>query len=163
MKPLVIDIYHNDPVESFQEIKDAGIQAIIHQASEGSRRDQLYEHRRQAFVDLGFKWGAYHFFHGNGKAEADFFLSAAQPDENTLLALDWEPTPNGVTPSYAAARAFLERIEEKLGRKAVVYSGNVAKCAKIRSRHHRGDFLDVSLLVRSCTQDIFGDERQQVG
>ena len=127
MTPLVIDIYHNDPVESFQEIKDAGILAIIHKASEGSRRDQLYEHRRQAFVDLGFKWGAYHFFHGNGKAEADFFLSAAQPDENTLLALDWEPTPNGVTPSYAAARAFLERIEEKLGRKAVVYSGNVAK------------------------------------
>jgi len=126
--PVVIDIHHNDPVNSFAAVKAAGIVAVIHKASEGMHfRDNMYAHRRPVFLDYGLKWGAYHFFHGEGKAEADFFLSVAEPDENTVVALDWETTPGGYTPNAARARDFLERIEEKLGRKAVIYSGNVAK------------------------------------
>lgn len=128
-KPLVIDINHNDPVTSFQKVKDFGIVGVIHKATEGlSFSDKLYPVRRKAFTDLGLKWGAYDFFHGdNPKAEADRFLSVAEPDKDTLVALDWERVPKGGDPSAAKARVWLERIEEKLGRKAVIYSGNVAK------------------------------------
>lgn len=129
-KPLVIDIYHGDPVEDFQAVKDFGIVGVIHKATEGtSITDIAYPGRRKAFTDIGMKWGAYHFFHGlQPVMEADFFLATAQPDADTLIALDWENWPDdNHCPSADNARAFLERIEEKLGRKAVIYSGNVAK------------------------------------
>lgn len=126
-KPLVVDLFHGDRVTSFAAVKDAGIVGVIHKATESTNfHDSAYEARRKAFTDLGLKWGAYCFCHGGGVHEADFFLSVAQPDKNTLVALDWEKASNG-TPSASAARTFLERIEEKLGRKAVIYSGNAAK------------------------------------
>lgn len=127
-KPLVIDIYHGDPVEDFDAVKAFGIVGVIHKASEGTAgTDQLYRVRRKAFTDIGMKWGAYHFFHGGQpKLEADVFLSKAEPDADTLVALDWENVGDGA-PDADAARVFLERIEEKLGRKAIIYSGNVAK------------------------------------
>lgn len=128
-KPLVIDIYHGDPVEDFQAVKDFGIVGVIHKASQGTSADPLYDVRRKAFTDIGMKWGAYCFFEGRDPVgEADYFLSAAEPDADTLVALDWENYPDdNHAPNANAARAFLERIEDKLNRKAVIYSGNVAK------------------------------------
>jgi GH25 family lysozyme M1 (1,4-beta-N-acetylmuramidase) len=128
-KPLVIDIYHGDEVEDFQVVKDFGIVGVIHKATETvDGVDHLYEVRRKAFTDIGMKWGAYHFFHGaNPVAEADHFLSVAQPDDDTLVALDWENVGSAAPPSAGMARAFLERVIEKLGRNAVIYGGNVPK------------------------------------
>lgn len=132
-KPLVIDLYYQDDVTSFQAIKDAGILGVIHKASEGMTfTDKLYARRRESFTAFGLKWGAYHFFHGSAVgsdpvAEADHFLEVSDPDKDTLVALDWEDVSHHGAPSAASARAFLERIEDKLGRRAVIYSGNVAK------------------------------------
>lgn len=129
-KPLVIDIYHGDPVEDFDAIKASGIVGVIHKATEGTgMSDIAYAGRRKAFTDIGMKWGAYHFFHGLQPAlEADAFLAKAEPDADTLIALDWENWPDDRhCPDAKSARIFLEHIEEKLGRKAVIYSGNVAK------------------------------------
>jgi GH25 family lysozyme M1 (1,4-beta-N-acetylmuramidase) len=128
-KPLVIDIYYGDEVQDFARTKAFGILGVIHKASEATGfTDKLYAVRRKLATDLGLKWGAYHFFHGaEPVAEADHFLAVAEPDADTLVALDWEDVPHGDAPPASAARAFLERIEEKLGRKAVIYSGNVAK------------------------------------
>ena len=116
-------------MQDFDAVKAFGIVGVIHKATEGTAfDDKLYAHRRQAFTDIGMKWGAYHFFHGAQPVlEADHFLSVAQPDADTLVALDWEDVPHLGAPGADKARAFLERIEEKLGRKAVIYSGNVAK------------------------------------
>jgi lysozyme len=127
-KPLVIDIYHADPVVDFDAVKAFGIVGVIHKATENTTVvDSMYKVRRKAFTDIGMKWGAYHFFHGqHPKDEADFFLSVAQPDADTLVCLDWENVGDSA-PSVASARIFLDHIQEKLGRKAVVYSGNVAK------------------------------------
>jgi GH25 family lysozyme M1 (1,4-beta-N-acetylmuramidase) len=128
-KPLVIDIYYGDQVQDFARTKAFGIVGVIHKASEGTGfTDKLYGVRRKLATDLGMKWGAYHFFHGaDPAAEADHFLAAAEPDADTLVALDWEDVPHLGAPGAAPARAFLERIEDRLGRKAVIYSGNVAK------------------------------------
>jgi GH25 family lysozyme M1 (1,4-beta-N-acetylmuramidase) len=128
-KPLVIDIYYGDQVQDFAQAKAFGIVGVIHKASEAtSFTDKLYGARRRLATDLGLKWGAYHFFHGaEPVAEADHFLAVAEPDPDTLVALDWEDVPHLGAPGADKARAFLERIEERLGRKAVLYSGNVAK------------------------------------
>lgn len=130
-KPLIIDLYHGDDVQDAAAVKAFGIVGVIHKASESTNGvDPLYASRRKLFTDLGCKWGAYHFFHGvdaaSAVAEADHLLAVALPDADTLVALDWENVGDRA-PSAAAARAFLERIEAVLGRKAVIYSGNVAK------------------------------------
>jgi lysozyme len=128
-RPVVIDIYYGDQVEDFELTKAFGIVGVIHKASEATGfTDKLYAARRKLAAEVGLKWGAYHFFHGvEPVAEADHFLGVAQPDADTLIALDWEDVPHAAAPSAAAARTFLERIEDRLGRKAVIYSGNVAK------------------------------------
>ena len=132
-KPLVIDIYHGDPVVDFQAVKDFGILGVIHKATESTgSSDPLYNTRRKAFTDIGMKWGAYHFFHGDAagsdaKAEADHFLAVSEPDKDTLVSLDWENVQDKGGASAKSARIFLDRIQEKLGRKAVIYSGNIAK------------------------------------
>jgi GH25 family lysozyme M1 (1,4-beta-N-acetylmuramidase) len=170
-KPLVIDIYSGDQVQDFARTKAFGILGVIHKATEGATfTDKLYAARRKAWLadgkvalappggaagagaaeEVAPRWGAYHFFHGGDPvAEADHFLAVAEPDADTLLALDWEDVPRASrsdapqarvfgaqnanqarvfgAPNAIKARAFLERVEEKLGRKAVIYSGNVAK------------------------------------
>ena len=128
-KPLVIDIYYGDQVQDLGQTKAFGIVGVIHKASEATGfTDKLYGARRKLATDLDMKWGAYHFFHGaDPVAEADHFLAVAEPDAQTLVALDWEDVPHLGAPGADQARAFLERIEDRLGRKAVIYSGNVAK------------------------------------
>jgi GH25 family lysozyme M1 (1,4-beta-N-acetylmuramidase) len=54
------------------------------------------------------------------------FLDFAEPDQNTLVALDYERT-GGNTMTLDQAREFLTRIEEQLRRKAVIYSGDLIK------------------------------------
>jgi lysozyme len=129
MQPLVIDIYHGDPVLDFAKVKAAGIVGVIHKASQGGAVvDQGYAARRKLALAAGLKWGAYHFFDFSAQAaaQAEHFLSVADADADTLVALDWENVGRA-EPSAALARAFLEEIETRLNRKAVIYSGNVAK------------------------------------
>src|ERR1700687_2304036 len=109
MKPLIIDIYHGDPVNSFAQVKTFGILGVIHKASQGTETvDRAYATRRKLALTTGLLWGAYHF------------MSLADPDDQTLLALDWENV-GGSSPTADQARAFLEAIETTIGRKAVVY------------------------------------------
>jgi len=126
--PVVIDIYHGDTVIDFAKTKAFGIVGVIHKASQGaSIPDRAYASRRKLALNAGLLWGAYHFLSlEDGAIQADHFLSMADADATTLVALDWESVGNR-EPSAHLARAFLEQIEGKLGRKAKVYSGNVAK------------------------------------
>lgn len=127
-RPLVVDIYHGNEVASFERTKAFGIVGIIHKSSQATKMvDKAYATRRKMAQNAGLLWGAYHFMSvEDGKIQADHFLSAADPDKDTLLAIDWE-TDMGREPSAKIAREMLERIIEKLGRKAKIYSGNVAK------------------------------------
>ncbi len=153
--PLAIDIYHGDnvqdfpgkPLGGFELAKQSGIIGCIHKATEGETVfDKRYATRRKYWMDGGTitahgvttkpLWGAYHFFRGtNPKAEADHFLAVAEADAATLLALDWEGVGTaGYQPKADLAHAFLDRVYERMGRRAVIYSGNVAK-EQIRGRN----------------------------
>jgi lysozyme len=136
---LVVDIYHGDnggAMPDFVTLAKSGVVGVIHKASQGkSIVDQTYANRRKIATAQGLLWGAYHFldFSADAKTQADHFLSVANPDSNTLVALDWETVGNK-EPSADLAKQFLQEIESKLGRKAVIYSGNVAK-----EQLHTGD------------------------
>src|SRR5262245_47544699 len=123
---MVVDIYHGDRVTSFAQAKQAGIRGIIHKATTGGTgKDKKYAERRQQALDAGLLWGAYHWgTAADVDAQLNNFLTVAKPDPHTLLALDFEPSGKS-TMSLAQARAFLTKIEQELGRKAVLYSGSL--------------------------------------
>ncbi|MCX8477728.1 MAG: glycoside hydrolase family 25 protein [Sphingomonas sp.] len=126
--PVVIDIYHGNAVDSFAQARAAGVRGIIHKATTGQTgKDKAYTDRRRDAEAAGLLWGAYHW--GTSApvaAQVDNFLMKAQPGENTLVALDYELDAK-FQMSFDQAREFLERIHEKLGRRAVLYSGHLIK------------------------------------
>lgn len=133
MQLKVLDLsHHNDgpgggPID-FAAIAAFGVAGIIHKASQGiATIDRMYAMRRQAALDAGLLWGAYHFADGSDAAQqAAHFLDIAKPDDTTLVALDYEPNGSS-SMDLDGARAFLEQIDRQLGRKAVLYSGNLIK------------------------------------
>lgn len=124
----VIDLYHGDQVTSFDAARVAGVVGIIHKATTGATgRDDRYRTRRKQALDAGLLWGAYHWgTAAPANKQIDNFLQWADPDEQTLVALDYE-LDAGNQMTLARAREFLELIEQKLGRKAVIYSGHTLK------------------------------------
>lgn len=128
MTPAVIDIYHGNVVKDFFALKAAGVQGVIHKCTQGSNiRDPLYAERRKQALNAGLLWGAYTFNTGQPIASqwANFF-SHAEPDSDTLMALDFEDNPASQM-TLAEARLFLQLADSALGRKLVLYSGNRAK------------------------------------
>jgi GH25 family lysozyme M1 (1,4-beta-N-acetylmuramidase) len=63
-----------------------------------------------------------------GERSGRHFLTAANPDRDTLVALDFE-RDDGNQMTLDGAREFLGPISDKLNRKAVLYSGETAKTA----------------------------------
>ena len=125
----VVDLYHNDNVDSFADAAAAGTWGIIHKASTGGTgTDSAYTKRRQQALDAGLLWGAYHWgtAHEPVSDQVDNFLGIAKPDANTLVALDFEET-HGNQMTLDQAREFLTLLYEQLGRQAVLYSGGLIK------------------------------------
>jgi len=125
---MVVDLYHGDVVTSFADAAKSGIRGIIHKATQGTRiADSAYEARRRNATDAGLLWGAYHFAtDADVDAQVAHFLGVARPDSATLVALDFEPYSNH-TMRLAQTRQFLVMVKQKLGRRAVLYSGNLIK------------------------------------
>jgi len=124
----VVDLYHDDRVSSFAKAAAAGVWGLIHKATTGATgKDAKYASRRPRALAAGLLWGAYHWgTHANVQQQIDNFLLAADPDEQTLVALDFEDTP-GNQMTLAQARDFLGGVGERLGRKPVLYSGHLIK------------------------------------
>lgn len=128
INPMVVDIYHGDNVSDFKAAYAFGIRGVIHKATQGvDVDDHAYAGRRIAAKAAGLFWGAYHFNTGAIVADqVDHFMRAAAPDENTLMALDFEDN-SASEMSLAQAVDFLWALDQKLGRKAWIYSGNRIK------------------------------------
>jgi GH25 family lysozyme M1 (1,4-beta-N-acetylmuramidase) len=126
--PEVIDLYHGDAVTSFQTARAAGLIGVIHKATTGAGgTDSAYTSRRSGAAGANLLWGAYHWGTGDPvPAQVENFLKHADPDDNTLVALDFEQDA-GNQMSLAHAREFLQLIQQHLGRKAVLYSGSLIK------------------------------------
>jgi lysozyme len=124
----VVDLFHLDEVTSFQQAADSGIWGIIHKATTGATgQDDEYANRRQAALDAGLLWGAYHWgTNADVDAQADNFLTIAQPDAATLVALDFEETA-GNQMTLDQAREFLMLVGEQLGRAPILYCGGLFK------------------------------------
>jgi len=123
--PLVIDLSHHNTVTDWDAIAAAGIRGVIHKATEDvGFKDSQYAGRRQAALNAGLLWGAYHFLRpGNMQAQARFFLKQADPDAATLIAADHEDDQV----SLDSLKAFLTELESATGRSPVIYGGHVLR------------------------------------
>jgi lysozyme len=127
MRADVVDMYHGDVVDDFRRVAAAGVKGIIHKATQGAGvTDHAYAERRKQATGAGLLWGAYHFNTGEPVAtQVQHFLDAAAPDENTLMALDFEDN-RASQMNLDQARQFLEQLGQHVPR-PVIYSGNRVK------------------------------------
>src|SRR6516162_5405230 len=121
----VVDLYQGDRVQSFKDAADSGIWGITRKATAGATgRDKKYKERRSAAIDARLLWGAYHWGTGvDVTKQVENFLKTAEPDDQTLVALDFEDPRM----TLGQARQFMTDVAEKLGRKAILYSGHLIK------------------------------------
>ena len=127
MDARVVDLSHHNDVTSFQNVASAGVWGVIHKVTQGTEFvDSRYALRRPTALAAGLLWGAYHFNTADPvNAQVDFFIQHAMPDANTLMVLDYEDyRPNM---SIHQAVEFLHLLEQKMGRKGAIYSGNRVK------------------------------------
>ncbi|MGH8092024.1 MAG: glycoside hydrolase family 25 protein [Chthoniobacterales bacterium] len=123
----IIDIYHQNDVD-LKAAKEGGIIAVIHKATQGATiRDSTYHQRRERAKALGLLWGAYHFSTGGSVTEqVENFLHYAQPGDDELISLDWEPS-DGPDMTLDQARHFVQMIKDETGRWPVVYGGSLLR------------------------------------
>lgn len=127
----VVDLSHFNAPPNFATAKTGGVVGVIHKATQGTGFiDNRYAARRAPATAAGLLWGAYHFGTGDDvEDQIDHYLDVAKPDASTLVALDFEQNtvPGGSSMTLDQAKAFLQAIEAKLGRKAVLYGGAYLK------------------------------------
>jgi lysozyme len=128
--PMVVDLSHWDPAQSYSQVKASGIHGVIYKATEGSNyQDTTYVSQQHAAKAAGLCWGAYHFADASSvNKQIDNFMHFADPDPDELFCLDWEDN-GGNAMSLANAQTWITEVEKQLGREGqcVIYSGNTAK------------------------------------
>ncbi len=122
----VIDISRGVNVSDFRRVRQSGILAVVHKASEGGDYpDTACAARRPAAEAAGLLWGTYHYGTGasSGAQQAAFFLACSRPGPRTLLALDLEANENnpGNSMRLDQAEEFVHTIGQATGRLPVVY------------------------------------------
>lgn len=128
MDARVVDLSHYNNVTSFPAVAAAGVWGIIHKATQGvGYVDSRYALRRPVALAAKLLWGAYHFNTGDPISDqVKFFIDHAQPDVNTLMVLDYEDYRQS-NMNINGAVEFLHLLEQQLGRKGALYSGNRVK------------------------------------
>jgi lysozyme len=123
---VVIDLSHFNTVTSFEEIKTAGIEGVIHKATQGTDwTDPTYDSRCQQAQAAGLWWGAYHFgTNADGATQAQYFLAKVKPGPNDLLALDFEENPASQM-TVAQAEEFVTEVFNQTGRYPGLYSDDL--------------------------------------
>src|SRR5258708_246933 len=110
---VVVDLSHHNGNVDLVAAKADGVVGIIQKATQGQANvDPTYEENRKKASDAGLLWGAYHFgTGGDGVAQADHFLDTVDPDDETLLVLDFEGNPQGPSMGLEEARAFVTHVQ----------------------------------------------------
>lgn len=128
--PIVADLSHHNFEKrklNFVEAKAAGTVGVIYKASQGSAyQDPTYKQSRKQAKSAGMLWGAYHFgTAAKVSTQVENFLKSAQPDDQTLVCLDFEKNELSEknTMTIQIALEFLELVTIRLGRRPKLYTG----------------------------------------
>jgi lysozyme len=126
-KAIVLDLSHHNTIpKDLTGAHDAGIQAIIHKATESAGYvDEKAKARKFLTQDAGMLWGVYHFLRPRSiERQADHFTSQKDLiDDDTLLVCDFEVA--GI--SIQDVLTFMRRVEKTTGQQPVLYTGHTLK------------------------------------
>ncbi|MCU1277479.1 MAG: putative rane protein, partial [bacterium] len=123
-----VDVSHYDGTIDWAKVHGAGIAFAFMKATENTTFvDPTYAANFKNARANGVIAGAYHFFRpaADATAQADFFVqTAGVPAAGDLpLTIDLEATDNVAGATVASsAITFLQRVEQKTGRKPIVYT-----------------------------------------
>jgi lysozyme len=123
-----VDVSHYDATIDWAKVHGAGIDFAFMKATEGTTFvDPTYATNFKDARANGVIAGAYHFFRPatDATAQADFFVQTAGiPAAGDLpLTIDLEVTDSVAGATVASsAITFLQRVEQKTGRKPIVYT-----------------------------------------
>jgi lysozyme len=137
----IADMNHANPV-NFGRMAKAGVVGVIHKATQGvGFTDEAYQVRRAMAVGAGLLWGAYDFnMSDNIPEDVKKFVSVAQPDAHTIMALDYERNPKSEM-TFSQALDFMEELDQQLGRVGWLYGGDKIKRDIIQATQAQRDFL----------------------
>jgi lysozyme len=116
----IIDLSHWNPVTSWSQITDSGVQAVILKASQGLVRDPSYGAFCLGARNYHLGRGSYHFGVASQDPilQANFFLT--QASGSMVYALDWEWN-KADTMTSAQASAFVVEIFKQTGKWPMIY------------------------------------------
>ena len=136
MVNAIIDLHGPEGVGSWAKVKAAGIEAIIHKATEGQDFvDAKYADRRAATRKAGFLWGSYHFgTAADPKKQAENFLKVVKPTDKDLIVLDFEDNEHkpSNTMKLSQAEAFVTHIHAETGRFPGLYGSHAQLTEKLK-------------------------------
>lgn len=123
-----IDVSHWQGTIDWAKVKAAGKTFAFAKATEGiGFKDDAYDRNKAGAMKQGIKFGAYHFARPGSNdpvKEADWFVDNAGQVRGMLFpVLDLEVT-GGLGPTALASwvKAWLQRVDQRLGVKAMIYT-----------------------------------------
>lgn len=123
LKGIDISSYQGNNID-FNKVKNSGIDVCIIKATESTMYTNLYfDNQAKGALNAGLKVGFYHFFRGQGIAEADYFCSVISryKDRMTIKpVIDVETVVNDINNQVLL---FIYRVKEQLGLECMIYSG----------------------------------------
>ena len=123
-----IDVSHWQGTIDWAKVRAAGKTFAIAKSTEGiGFKDSSYDRNKAAALGQGLKFGAYHFARpgsNNPVVEADWFVNTSGHQRGMLIpTLDLEVTGGlGTTALTNWVKAWLARVDERLGVKAMIYT-----------------------------------------
>lgn len=126
-KAVIVDLSHHQANVQFGELKQAGVEAVILKATQGTyyRDDRFTEYVNKA-RSKQLLVGAYHFMTGeNPEAQWKFFHQTVKAYRPLLLCLDYESNPNtGGNPTPKILAAMVRACMKELSRHPVLYGSD---------------------------------------
>ena len=123
MKGIDISSYQGNNI-NFNSVKADGIEAVIVKATESTTYTNMYfDSHTQGVINAGLKLGFYHFFRGNGIAEADYFCNTIAPYKDKMTIKPVIDVEVLVADINNQVLAFINRVKERLGVDCAIYSG----------------------------------------
>ena len=103
--------------------KDKGVQFAFIRASDGTRKDNAFDHFAPSFNQAGIPWAPYHFLRPQSQysyiSQVDKFIEYIKPYDYQLRpVLDVEADGLG----FELVKAWCGRLESKLGLKPIIYT-----------------------------------------
>ena len=115
MKGIDISSYQGNII-NFKAVKDSGVEVCIVKATEDVvYTNKYFDIQTSGALNSGLNVGFYHFFRGNGVAEADYFCNAIEPYKNRMTikpVIDVEVAMEDINNQVLL---FINRVKERLG------------------------------------------------